>query len=343
MSAKRKLSSLRVSALEKRRGKERAIAEVMNDAADQDDPDSKGAQDLLDKHMVKVMQTLMVFTYGMICTLSVFALAFYLFDIFYSTFDGSFDAYIDYVLFGVVALTLIGSVFGCCLTYKFGTIGSNIDRFSERTSALRKKVEGFTQVQQQLHAEVGNLKGTVTGVEKNKDNLLATAEQFATLSETLHDDSRGNNEFALMMDEMHDSLWEEYEKIKMEAEKADILKLFYDKQDLDDDQAGLSKREFEWLMFDLDEEVQKLFPSFEEMDEDGNGNIDVLEFEKYLDVVYKKIWKKRERSARAKAQDHYKNKNTSKKERKRYVERRRSVIQEEKHKKRSKKLLKLFK
>merc|ERR1712228_55902 len=163
---------------------------------------------------------------------------------------------------------MIGSIVGCCMTFKFGTVSSNIDRLKTQTSLLR-----------------------------------------------------------------------EYEHIKRQNEKADILKLFYDKQGLDGED-GLSREEFDYLVFSLDDDMKNEFPNFEDFDENGDGVIDIFEFDNMLDEIYKDLYDQKKKNAEKKIGDHYMNRDQEINNNR--TRKRRESIQIEKAQKKVKKPLSIF-
>eukprot|EP01084_Bolivina_argentea_P027670 51411_1 len=311
--------------LELKREKERQITEVM-ESSDKNDLDSKEAEKALPKMFLKWTQFSIIFVYGIITTVALFALICYLMDLAASTFGGGFGEYMNYLLLTIVFLTWCGAILGCCLTFKYGTVSSNIARLQTQTHVLAEKVEGFAEVQKLLQDEVEELKSTLYGISVEKNGLLACVDKFDILSADLHSSGIMHDDFISECDNICDNLWKEYEEMKLATEKADLLKLFYDKQDLDDFDRGLNKNEFEYLLFDLDDEIKDKFPEFEEFDENHNGVIEIFEFENVMDRIYEKILQERIDKANRRTNEQYKQ---------RQREQRREKIDKEKHKDKS--------
>ena len=110
---------------------------------------------------------------------------------------------------------------------------------------------------------------------------------------------------------MAGDLFAEYEYIKFQNEKAHLLSLFYDMQNADDDEDGLSPAEFKYLLYDLDEHILERFSEFDQFDLNGDGVIDINEFETVLDNVYRDIFPNVQmRGANRTVGGHYNRQNT---------------------------------
>ena len=195
------------------------------------------------------------------------------------------------------------------MTFKFGTVTSNIERLKVQTHALSEKVDGFREVQEVLQSEIKVLKTTLRQINTEKNELFKCVDKFDKLGAELEKNSATKSSaFTREVNKMSDDLWREYEYIKLQNEKADLLKLFYEQQGLDGED-GLSPTEYEYLVFNLDENIREIFPSFEEFDENGDGVIDIFEFDDVLDRVYKQLFEQKKQSAERKIGDHYINRN----------------------------------
>merc|ERR1712228_787112 len=158
---------------------------------------------------------------------------------------------------------------------------------------------------------------------------LKCAGKFNELSEELEKIPNGkSNKFTQEVNKMSDDLLREYEHIKRQNEKADILKLFYDKQ------------EFDYLVFSLDDDMKNEFPNFEDFDENGDGVIDIFEFDNMLDEIYKDLYDQKKKNAEKKIGDHYMNRDQEINNNR--TRKRRESIQIEKAQKKVKKPLSIF-
>ena len=62
--------------------------------------------------------------------------------------------------------------------------------------------------------------------------------------------------------------------------------MFYELEFRDDNIEGLNQNEFKQFKARLDEETAKKFRTFKELDVDGNGTIDIDEFQKELNRIF---------------------------------------------------------
>ena len=191
-------------------------------------------------------------------------------------------------------------------------MSSNVERLKQETSRIASNVKDFGDIREVLAEEVDVLKSTLKCMNTEKNALLKCADKFQSLSEGLEGTSAANSTFTQECDAMCNDLWAEYQYIKLQNEKADLLKLFYDKQGLEDDIDGLSRTEFEYLLFDLDENIKERFPPFDEFDKNDDGVIDAFEFDAVLDDIYKQLFKDMQNKAERDIGDHYKNRSKEK-------------------------------
>ena len=106
-SLKDKFKSM--SFLERKREKERKVAEVLESKADEQ-PVNVQPDDFLKRAWMRMIQYSILSYFGFLTIVGIGALVFYLMDLVASMFDGMFDDYIDYVLLFVVFLSVIGSI-----------------------------------------------------------------------------------------------------------------------------------------------------------------------------------------------------------------------------------------
>ena len=106
-SLKDKFKSM--SFLERKREKDRKVAQVLESAKDEE-PITVQPDDFLKRTWMKMIQYSILSYFGTLTIIGIGALIFYVMDIIASTFDGALDEYMDYILLFVVFLSIIGSI-----------------------------------------------------------------------------------------------------------------------------------------------------------------------------------------------------------------------------------------
>merc|ERR1712129_504673 len=74
--------------------------------------------------------------------------------------------------------------------------------------------------------------------------------------------------------------------MQVEVDKTNLLNLFYEIEFRDDGADGLNENEYKIFTGRLDDATAAKFKSFREMDINGDGNIDMDEFQTELDRIY---------------------------------------------------------
>ena len=84
-------------------------------------------------------------------------------------------------------------------------------------------------------------------------------------------------------------LFMHFKELQIQVEKANLLKLYYELEFMDDDNDGLNKSEYEHFLSRLDLETAAKFKTktFEQMDKNNDGTIDLNEFQQHIDRIYK--------------------------------------------------------
>merc|ERR1712048_153350 len=85
------------------------------------------------------------------------------------------------------------------------------------------------------------------------------------------------------------ALFAEFKMMQVQVEKTNLLNLFYEIEFRDDDEEGLNRKEYDMFMARLDEQTAAKFKSFNEMDINGDNNIDMNEFQSELDRIYNRV------------------------------------------------------
>eukprot|EP00485_Elphidium_margaritaceum_P011563 CAMPEP_0202686748 /NCGR_PEP_ID=MMETSP1385-20130828/2517_1 /ASSEMBLY_ACC=CAM_ASM_000861 /TAXON_ID=933848 /ORGANISM="Elphidium margaritaceum" /LENGTH=365 /DNA_ID=CAMNT_0049341395 /DNA_START=21 /DNA_END=1118 /DNA_ORIENTATION=+ len=297
-----KLKSM--SLMERKREEQRQVDRVL--ASKDDQTPQVETEDILPKKLLQLTQYTILFGFGLITLCGFAALLFYILDQAAAVFDADLDQYLIYVGIIVVVLTEIGCLIGCFVSFKFGTVSSNIDLLKDQTHKIADNVADFREIREMLKSQVNELKSTLRQINTEKNELYKTVNKFDKLSESLQDkDGKSKHTaFAEECSTMVDDLYGQFEKIKLANDKANLLKIFYDKQG-DDGEDGLNPTEYEYLMFDLDEDIRERFPTFEEFDINGDGVIDIFEFEQKLDELYEKIFEEQNDSVSRRIGSHY--------------------------------------
>ena len=219
------------------------------------------------------------------------------------------------------------------MTYKYGTVSSNVKVLKREAVKVGANVKEFKEIRELLAEENDTLKSTLKGIHTSKNALFNCVEKFDKLSQDLAQTDTSQSNLHREVDDMVDNLFAEYEYIKLQNEKADLLKLFYGKQCADDDEPGLSRTEYEYLLLDLDDEIRDRFPSFDDMDKNNDGVIDIFEFDEWLDDIYSQIFVDTKNKVERNIGDHYKNKYSSQQDSQEIREERRHKLEREKQRK----------
>jgi len=201
-----------------------------------------------------------------------------------------------------------------------------------QTYEIAVNVKDFAEIRQMLKSEVDVLKSTLKNINTEKNALFRCVDRFDKLSEDLQGNLNETQQgFANEVNKISEDLYAEYEYLKFQTEKANVLKLFYDKQG-DDGEDGLSRDEYEYLLYDLDESIRDRFPSFEEFDANNDGVIDIFEFDSKLDELYKDVFSEQKTSVQRQIGQHYVQKNSSNQDANSNQQERRKAKEREKRK-----------
>merc|ERR1719410_3385161 len=102
---------------------------------------------------MKCIQYTVIFLFGFILVLAIFALALYVADEDSQSLDGEFIEVADYIC-GALSLFVIGSSFvGCWITYNLGTLDIKVDELRNRVYRLERDKGEFGALRQLLQRE----------------------------------------------------------------------------------------------------------------------------------------------------------------------------------------------
>ena len=85
------------------------------------------------------------------------------------------------------------------------------------------------------------------------------------------------------------SVFGEFKLLQIQVQKANLLNLFYELEYKHDDEEGLDEEEYKMLLSRLDIETRNKLKSFREMDQNGDGTIDLKEFQLEMDRIFNQM------------------------------------------------------
>merc|ERR550539_489580 len=257
--------------------------------------DARNAADLVDlivpQQFVRWTVRFIMFVYGFIGILSLLLLIFYCMDYFISFWYSDYSSY-DYVfLYTIIGLCSVGAFIGLYGTFKFGEIDEQMQILKSSNEALKAQVNNVADTGDKLKDSIDQFQNQVDSIMDNENDLKAQIKAFQRLEQTLKSESRSNNAEIVGFLKDVQTLFRDFKVLQIQVEKTNLLNLFYEIEFRDDDIEGLNENEFDMFLGRLDDETASKFKlkSFEEMDVNADGTIDLNEFQAELDRIYNRM------------------------------------------------------
>jgi len=192
------------------------------------------------------------------------------------------------ILYGlIIFLTTLVSVFIATWgTFKFGTIEMHIQRFKKQNNAFSLEIEDLRKENVRLKSNVQMVHKSVGNLKRESTNLDENIAAFDELRESLQDIAGDHEDMNKMINNLL-NMSNNMRELSNANMKAQLLNQYYEFE-FRDDNAGMSRNEYKRFLNCLDNETRLKFEnakSFRNLDVDGDGNIDVKEFQNACDII----------------------------------------------------------
>eukprot|EP01084_Bolivina_argentea_P115330 205112_1 len=233
---------------------------------------------------------LMIGIYGFIGVICIVLVLMYCIDYYASTVWDTYPRFDGVFLWIIISLNTLGALIGFYGTFKFGPIDEQMEDLEKQNENLQKELDSVDNEVTDLNQSITSFEEQIGSIISNEHDLNAQITAFTKLENALKAEARSNNtEIVNFLKEVQ-TLFTEFKKLQTQVEKANLLNLFYELEFRGDDEEGLSKSEFKIFMSRLDKQTAANFnKTFEEMDLNGDGTIDLNEFQRELEDMYDKI------------------------------------------------------
>jgi len=201
-------------------------------------------------------------------------------------YGSSFFKLFLYIIIGIITF---GALFGMYATFKFGEIDEQLLELKEHNRQLDEQVKSVAADGDNLASSINAFSAQVDVIMDNESDLKSQIKAFNRLENELKAEARSNNKEIVQFLQDVQLLFREFKALQITVEKANLLQLFYEIELRDDGSDGLNKNEYEIFMARLDPETAQKFKSFREMDRNGDGNIDIDEFQTELNRIYDRL------------------------------------------------------
>eukprot|EP00486_Rosalina_sp_Unknown_P013442 CAMPEP_0201581622 /NCGR_PEP_ID=MMETSP0190_2-20130828/72330_1 /ASSEMBLY_ACC=CAM_ASM_000263 /TAXON_ID=37353 /ORGANISM="Rosalina sp." /LENGTH=309 /DNA_ID=CAMNT_0048019977 /DNA_START=29 /DNA_END=961 /DNA_ORIENTATION=+ len=195
----------------------------------------------------------------------------------------------------VYSLTLIATgtlaYYGLFFTHRYGGTTQQIRILEKAKDLLVAGNAEFEEQATDLKTKVKELTDfTNINIRQTQDKLesiVEDGEEIGRIAASI----KSNNEETAEMFKIIKEIQRLTKKLRRDIGRNELMKIFYELENSDDDKDGLNKAEYDRFMDRLDKETADAFrevTSFRRMDRNGNGNgvIEVKEFERALNDVY---------------------------------------------------------
>ena len=230
--------------------------------------------------------------YGSIGSLSLLLLIFYSLDYFITFWYSEYSSF-DYVfLYSLIGLCSIGALIGMYGTCVFGQILHQIQSISTSNENLKKYAQSASNHTSVIEKSRDMFQFRIDSILESDQYLKAQIASFRELEKCLKSiTSKSNNSKIIALQNHTQILLRQLKQLKMEIERTKVLNLFCSLQFGDDDDEGLNEYEYKVFINRLDDEIKSKFKlkTFKDMDHNGDGTIDLAEFQAELDKIYNRM------------------------------------------------------
>jgi len=245
---------------------------------------------VLPESLVRKIVRLLVSLYGCIGCFCILALVLYCLDLLAASAIESieYDGYGEHILRGAIGLISVGALLGMYVTFKFGAMDEQLDRMEQENKEMLNEVKGLRDDGVRMANAVQAFDSQLDEMKDSEKKLKSQIESLDELEDELKGISTENNEeIQKWMTEVK-QVFGEFQSLQILLQKANLLNLFYEMECRDDTHDGLNKEEYEAFLFRLDQQTRvKMKKTFGEMDADGDGILNLGEFQDALEKLIK--------------------------------------------------------
>eukprot|EP01084_Bolivina_argentea_P094408 169716_1 len=196
--------------------------------------------------------------------------------------------------FIIFAVNLIGSCVGLVGVYNWGPVSEVINFFQQQNETFGSNIKQLNQIQVLLKKEVQAIQFSISKTTQTNHDLEQNLSQFDKLESELRMACDQNVNLVDFLDEVNKQC-ADLKQITYQNEKTQLLSIYLEISSRCSKrfgQASLTKDGYNRFLSRLNNVTRNEFElqgGFEVMDTNGDGRVDVEEFEKMFDVVWDSI------------------------------------------------------
>ena len=199
----------------------------------------------------------------------------------------------------VIGLISVGAMLGMYVTFKFGGVDEEIDALKEQNKVLMAALQDVVVDPAELQNALAQFQEQIDLICDNKLDLERQVGALDRLEKDLKAEARNNTpDIGRFLREVQ-GIFAEFKLLQIQVQQANLLNLFYELEFRDDDEEGLNQVEYNELVSRLDAATAEKMKRFESIDINGDGTIDLGEFQHEIDRIFKKINTKKQNKLRS--------------------------------------------
>eukprot|EP00484_Ammonia_sp_Unknown_P022259 CAMPEP_0197040804 /NCGR_PEP_ID=MMETSP1384-20130603/17456_1 /TAXON_ID=29189 /ORGANISM="Ammonia sp." /LENGTH=315 /DNA_ID=CAMNT_0042471629 /DNA_START=50 /DNA_END=997 /DNA_ORIENTATION=- len=191
-------------------------------------------------------------------------------------------------ILSICTMTWVGAIVGMIGVYLWGTVEDCVDWFREQNNKFAQNIGVLTETRKQVKEVTRKVFSDVQALQEQSAALTKHLDSFEELRASLEKICGDNKDLNKMLGEINDQ-YNDLVTVISQNERASLLSIYYEVSMLDRE-GGLNEREYTKFLGRLNNKTKQLFMEygdFATVDKDGDGNVDLKEFEAVLDEVIK--------------------------------------------------------
>jgi len=204
--------------------------------------------------------------------------------------------YVQTIVFAVVMVAaILVAYYGMFFTHRYGGASQQIKILEDQGKVLEEANNELDAQATNLTNSVVQLKdltnNTVSSTQNKLNDVIKDGEEIGRIGRAITENNEQTAEFFNDIEE----ILELTHTLKRQIGKNQLMQIFYELESMDDGQDGLNRTEYNHFMEKLDKDTADAFrevTTFNKMDRNRNGIIDVWEFEDVLNEVFDNLDKK---------------------------------------------------
>lgn len=189
----------------------------------------------------------------------------------------------------ICTMTWVASIVGMIGVYVWGTVEDCVDWFKAQNSKFEGNIENLKETRTEVKKIAKNVFDDVKKLQGHSKELSKHLGAFEELRNSLEEICGQNKKLEEMLDEINNQ-YKDLVTVISQNERASLLSIYYEVSILDRDE-GLSRREYDKFLGRLNNKTKELFKecgTFDSIDVDHSGVLELDEFEDLLDKVIQK-------------------------------------------------------